>query len=344
MSEDIELREETAREGDTVVRPRGELPRDPLPVRPEGGLRLPVKVAITFALVALAIVSAIFVANWASKPETHATSIASLDGKAKTVTGLAAASTAAAGMLSLLPGDAGTPIAEKLVDLGSDFLVVMAAIYLEKYLLTIFGLAAFRILIPIACACFVGVLWLPWNWKEAASRLGARMLLFGIAVAIVVPASIGVSDMIERTYSADIAHAEAIANELGETDLAELEALEETAAEDDPAGSEQGSTSLLGTLVGWATGAGEAVVDTVTGAVDSVSGAAAGFVETARETLNEMIEALAVLIVTNCVIPIVVLLFFVWLVNTILGTNLYVPLRGPRPMHGGHHIAATRIQ
>ena len=48
-------------------------------------------------------------------------------------------------------------IANKLADLSSYFLIVLCAIYLEKYLVTITGYAAFKILVPIACVFFLRV-------------------------------------------------------------------------------------------------------------------------------------------------------------------------------------------
>ena len=40
-------------------------------------------------------------------------------------------------------------------------------------------------------------------------------------------------------------------------------------------------------------------------------------------SLNNFIEALAVMIVTSCVIPILVLMFFVWLVKTLLNVEIH---------------------
>ena len=51
----------------------------------------------------------------------------------------------------------------------------------------------------------------------------------------------------------------------------------------------------------------------------------------ARNSLNNFIEALAVMIVTSCVIPILVLLFFIWLAKTILGVRVEVPVGAFHP-------------
>ena len=108
---------------------------------------------ILFALIpiVIALLSFFVIARFTSSTEFNAKTIQSLDDKKTTVMELAAASTAASAAITLIPGDVGTPIANKLADLSSYFLIVLCAIYLEKYLVTITGYAAFKILVPIAC-------------------------------------------------------------------------------------------------------------------------------------------------------------------------------------------------
>ena len=103
---------------------------------------------ILFALIpiVIALLSFFVIARFTSSTEFNAKTIQSLDDKKTTVMELAAASTAASAAITLIPGDVGTPIANKLADLSSYFLIVLCAIYLEKYLVTITGYAAFKIL------------------------------------------------------------------------------------------------------------------------------------------------------------------------------------------------------
>lgn len=84
--------------------------------------------------------------KYASAPGSHQTTIASLDEKKATVLELTAATTATSALITLIPGDVGTPIAEKVADLSGYLLIVLCAIFLEKYLVTITGYAAFRFL------------------------------------------------------------------------------------------------------------------------------------------------------------------------------------------------------
>lgn len=50
-----------------------------------------------------------------------------------------------------------------------------------------------------------------------------------------------------------------------------------------------------------------------------------GAVDTVKDTLNNFLEAIAVMIVTTCVIPIVTMLFFIWASKSILGVNINLP-------------------
>ena len=87
----------------------------------------------------IALLSIFVLARFTTSTEYHAKTIQSLDEKKATVMELTAASTAASAVITLIPGDTGTPIAEKLADLSSYFLTVLCALFLEKYLLTITG-------------------------------------------------------------------------------------------------------------------------------------------------------------------------------------------------------------
>ena len=93
---------------------------------------------------------------------------------------LTAASTAASAAVSALPGDTGSAIAEKkLADLTSDFLIVLCAIMLEKYLLTITGYAVFRFILPAVCVLLIVR---QFRSSEILAKLAFKLALFGMAV------------------------------------------------------------------------------------------------------------------------------------------------------------------
>ena len=166
------------------------------------------KAALAALLVLAALLSIFAVGKRASDPAYHQASIDALAEKQETVLELTA-STAASAAITLLPGDTATPIAEKLADLSGYFLIVLCAIFLEKYLLTITSYVSFTILIPAACALGIAALFSE-KLRAALGKLAWHLLLFALAIAFAIPAGVKVSSMIEDTYRASIE--ETIAN------------------------------------------------------------------------------------------------------------------------------------
>lgn len=269
---------------------------------------------IIFALIpiVIALLSFFVIARFTSSTEFNAKTIQSLDDKKTTVMELTAASTAASAAITLIPGDVGTPIANKLADLSSYFLIVLSAIYLEKYLVTITGYAAFKILVPIACVFFSG--YLLWR-KEILRVVAQKFLLFGLAVYLVIPASVKVADMIETTYASSIESTietakqttNEIESETGESGQVDDKSSNEKSQSDSDSDSKENAGGFFSGLFNKV----QEGVSTATANVENV--------------LNNFIEALAILLVTSCLIPILVLIFFVWLVKMLLGLNIDIP-------------------
>ena len=267
-----------------------------------------------FALIpiVIALLSFFVIARFTSSTEFNAKTIQSLDDKKTTVMELTAASTAASAAITLIPGDVGTPIANKLADLSSYFLIVFSAIYLEKYLVTITGYAAFKILVPIACVFFSG--YLLWR-KEILRVVAQKFLLFGLAVYLVIPASVKVADMIETTYASSIESTietakqttDEIESETGESGQVDDKSSNEKSQSDSDSDSKENAGGFFSGLFNKV----QEGVSTATANVENV--------------LNNFIEALAILLVTSCLIPILVLIFFVWLVKMLLGLNIDIP-------------------
>ena len=269
---------------------------------------------ILFALIpiVIALLSFFVIARFTSSTEFNAKTIQSLDDKKTTVMELTAASTAASAAITLIPGDVGTPIANKLADLSSYFLIVLCAIYLEKYLVTITGYAAFKILVPIACVFFSG--YLLWR-KEILRVVAQKFLLFGLAVYLVIPASVKVADMIETTYASSIESTietakqttDEIESETGESGQVDDKSSNEKSQSDSDSDSKENAGGFFSGLFNKV----QEGVSTATANVENV--------------LDNFIEALAILLVTSCLIPILVLIFFVWLVKMLLGLNIDIP-------------------
>lgn len=290
-------------------------------------------------LLLVAILSITVVGRYASAPENHQKTIASLDEKKQTVMELTAASTVTSALITLLPGDTATPIAEKMADVSGYLLIVLCAIYLEKYLVTITGYVAFTYLIPAACVLWILNLFFA---NATVRKLAAKLAVFGIAIFLVVPASVKISDLIGDTYQAQIEatieDAKSTQNILENSDpgndTSEAETgtgTTEAAAANiqEKTNSESGSVS---NIFDWAKDAFSSAKDSVANVVENVTISTEELVQKVENSLNHFIEAVAVMIITSCVIPMLVLLLFFWMVKIVLDVDLSgMKIRGMLP-------------
>lgn len=272
-------------------------------------------------LLIIAILSFSVGAKYASAPEHHKATIAALDEKKDTVLELTVAATATSALITLLPGDVGTPIAEKVADLSGYLLIVLCAVFLEKYLVTLTGYAAFKLFIPAACLLFAGNLIFQ---NRSISRLARRLLAFGICIFLVVPSSVKLSDLIDDTYHAQIEMT--LEEAKGTQKILESESGEETGMQQNEIGSEAGTSENSGTGVAglWekAKDALGSAKETVTSAVENVTLSSEELLQKIEHSLSRFVEAIAVMLITSCVIPILVLLVFFWLIKVLLDLDM----------------------
>ena len=93
-----------------------------------------IKVIAAIFCIAVGVVSFFLIADKLGNVDFHADTISALDKSRSKVMELAAAAVASSSAITLLPGDVGTPIAQELADMSKYFLIVLCAIYLEKFL------------------------------------------------------------------------------------------------------------------------------------------------------------------------------------------------------------------
>lgn len=294
-------------------------------------------------LLLVAILSITVVGKYVSAPENHQKTIASLDEKKQTVMELTAASTVTSALITLLPGDTATPIAEKMADVSGYLLVVLCAIYLEKYLVTITGYVAFTYLIPIACGLWI----LNLAFENATVRkLAAKLAVFGLAISLVVPASVKISDLIGDTYQAqieatieDAKNTQSILENSGVVDDTNAtETTGTTEASETVTGNvqekENNNSGSVSNIFDWAKDAISGAKDSVANVVENVTISTEDLVQKVEDSLNHFIEAVAVMIITSCVIPMLVLLLFFWMVKIVLDVDLSgVKIKGMLPEH-----------
>ncbi|MBQ9307641.1 MAG: hypothetical protein IJ229_06930 [Clostridia bacterium] len=250
---------------------------------------LPVKVIL---LVLVIVLSLLVLRPVLTDVHTYRPLISSIDERKTTVMDLVAASTAASAVITMIPDDVGTPIAEQLAELSKYFIVVLGALYLEKYLLPLIGFAVTSILLPIACVLLL--VSLCRKHSAQVRKLGILLIAVSFVLVLVIPTSVLVSTSIEDTFH------ESIDDSLSAALQAE-HALQSAEEED------------------------KTIWETISEAAQSLIQGVSGAVEWAKTVLNRFVEAITIVLITHCVIPVLVLCFFVWLLKQVTRTFL------PRP-------------
>ena len=205
--------------------------------------------------------------------------------------------------ITALPGDTGTPVAEQLAQLSGNLGIVLAVLYLEKYLLTILWSVGLGILIPFSLVLFAVSLGIHGRWSTSAvvRRVATRVLVVAMIGMALVPASVWVSQKVDETYQVSIEQAEQKATDAS------------TTKSEEKAESKKEKNVL------------EQLTDGASSLLTSVTESAKSMTDEVVQQVTDLIEGVIVMIVTSCVIPLLVLVAFLWLGHTLLGIDISGP-------------------
>ena len=249
--------------------------------------------------IAIALISFFAISNWATSADTYSRIINTLNELQKKALELTGTATALAAGAAAIPGDATTPIANKLI---------------EKYLLTITGYIAFKILFPIGCILMATGNFMKAGWKEFIYRIGIKSIILGILLWGLVPTSVWMTNKVNETYakSYDMDFTLDDTEKLLDKDNDSASAANSNKTNDIENNNTPSSiTDFINNLK-----------DKVSDAVDTVGTAASEKIDAIEKGLNKILEGVAVMIVTTCAIPVLVMLTFVWILKSITGLKL----------------------
>ena len=261
------------------------------------------QIGIIVALVVLALLSGFVARPHFADTKTWDSTIEVIDQKKGNVLALTASCVALSAGITALPGDTGTPVAEQLAQLSGNLGIVLAVLYLEKYLLTILWSVGLGILIPSALVLFAVSL-----GSAVLRRVATRVLVVAMIGMALVPASVWVSQKVDETYRVSI------------------EAAEQKAA--DAAGAADSDSSKASKKKNESTESKnvlEQLADGASGLVTSGTSGVKQMTDEIVQQVTDLIEGVIVMIVTSCVIPLLVLAAFLWLGHTLLGIDISGP-------------------
>ena len=173
------------------------------------------QIGFIVALVVLALLSGFVARPHFADTKTWDSTIEVIDQKKGNVLALTTSCVALSAGITALPGDTGTPVAEQLAQLSGNLGIVLAVLYLEKYLLTILWSVGLGILIPLALVLFAVSLGIHGRWSTSAvlRRVATRVLVVAVIGMALVPASVWVSQKVDETYQVSIEQTEQKATE-----------------------------------------------------------------------------------------------------------------------------------
>ena len=241
----------------------------------------------------LAVLCFFVLAGLFSSPETFTRIIQSIDDKVSTTLKLTASATAASAGITVIPGDIGTPIAERLSEFSEYGFIILCILYAEKYLITVLGEAVFKYVLPLVLVCYAVT---QFTRSQKTPKLLIKIAVVSLALFAIIPISIHFSDRIYETYEESIA--------------ATISQAEDLAEETSQLGEAEGDQNIIQRIYNqFKTSAGD------------LADRGAGLI-------NRFVESMAVMTVTSCLIPLAVLSFSLWIIKQVLGFD--IPLPKPR--------------
>lgn len=265
------------------------------------------QIGFIVALVVLALLSGFVARPHFADTKTWDSTIEVIDQKKGNVLALTTSCVALSAGITALPGDTGTPVAEQLAQLSGNLGIVLAVLYLEKYLLTILWSVGLGILIPFSLVLFAVSLGIHGRWSTSAviRRVATRVLVVAIIGMVLVPASVWVSQKVDETYRVSIEQAQQKAADAADSDSSKTSKKKTESTE---------SKNVL-----------EQLADGASGLVTSVTSGAKQMTDEIVRQVTDLIEGVIVMIVTSCVIPLLVLAAFLWLGHVLLGIDISGP-------------------
>lgn len=239
-----------------------------------------------FALIML--ISFFLIARVVSSPSFFQSTMKSIDDKRSTVLALTATSAASSTAITLIPGNVGMPIANQLAELSKYLLIVLSALTFEKILLSAIGYISFKVIIPISCIFAIAAIYFK---NKNFVKVALKTFILGIVTFIAVPLGIKTSDVIYDTYYSTYVH------EASETVASNNEYIQ---SESENSQNDDFFSNIK-----------EKVTETISAGIKK-----------GEESLSKLVDSIAILIVTACLIPITIILLILLVIKYLFKLNL----------------------
>ena len=245
-------------------------------------------------LVLIGVFSFFVVTSWLPDRDFIQDSLESVEESSNTVMKFSAATLSTSLAISALPDDFATPLADSLADMNIYFIAILVMLHFEQLLIRYGVKLAFAIAIPAACG--IGILSILLK-KDLLKGIAARVAVLGLAVALVVPCSTHITNYVAEDLT--------------------------TYVENTIVDTEDGADKLNEAMEG---GTEEQTIfeklsDLFQTAINDMSNLMSHFQNAIRKRMN----SIAILILTNCLMPLVNFFILKWILKETFHIALPMP-------------------
>ena len=245
-------------------------------------------------LVLIGVFSFFVVTSWLPDRDFIQDSLESVEESSNTVMKFSAATLSTSLAISALPDDFATPLADSLADMNIYFIAILVMLHFEQLLIRYGVKLAFAIAIPAACG--IGILSILLK-KDLLKGIAARVAVLGLAVALVVPCSTHITNYVAADLTAYV-----------ENTIADTEDGADKLNEAMEGGTEEQTIF-------------EKLSDLFQTAINDMSNLMSHFQNTIRKCMN----SIAILILTNCLMPLVNFFILKWILKETFHIALPMP-------------------
>lgn len=295
------------------------------------GLVLRLIISLLVAILSFGVVGKI-----TSNPETYKKYIDTLDKKQKNVLVLSASTAGVATLISVIGGDRGQAISNKLFDVTGYFLVILCAIMLEKYLASLLGLVALKIIVPLACLLYMISV---FRKNKTIKQFAIKLCIVAISMVLIIPGSIELSNFIDSVYKINIEQtvqeAKNIQNdikiiqneEIQKNETSDIKEIENNELEEKKNGLRNivdSAKNVFDNATNKVAIGAKTLGEKVVSGVKTIASGITTMLDKSVDYFNMVVETIAIMIVTSCVIPIVVILIYLWLVKIFFNIDFQI--------------------
>ncbi len=262
----------------------------------------------------LILISIIVVSPYAGDIKNYENINKTLDEKRTSVIEISAVINGLSLVIAAVPGDATTPISNEISQFNTYLVIALAAIMFEKFILPLLGLVVFRFIVPVM---LTALLFYIIFRKRKLLEVCIHLFALSVVLMTIIPLGIKGGAIIDKSFGTDNLISELKAEMENINDLyKEAEHNEEDSDNNYSEGAVSFFDGLYDKLKDSADDVSSIIKETVTKNSDLIK-------EKSKVIISRIMDVLAVIIVSNVVLPILSLLVMCWAIKTAL-TNIFL--------------------